>query len=232
VATKRGESGVSHTPVVVGLSAGPSVDRHAAERAIGSDNRRPRMTGKFEWLTTNVVQWVPDRLPGRAHSNSSAFGAGRRDDEFKTGAVRLRGSDIKSDVHVKHRRMPGGTASLPSAATHDRLLSDFGEAGCHSRHEGRPENSRTPVGTYSVISKDARCKWIRAPSDHLRRCPPPTVTQLTVDYAVRIPNRRDLRGIQLRGGRSMGLEMSSTLHQLSHANAEWYLDNVPKSVDR
>src|SRR5271166_4177457 len=49
--------GVAH-PVVVTCSA-PVTNRHAAERAIDVKSS-PAMTGKFEWLDNDVVQWVPD----------------------------------------------------------------------------------------------------------------------------------------------------------------------------
>src|SRR5271157_6083484 len=56
----RGEVvGVAH-PVVVTFSR-PVASRHAAERAIDVKSV-PAMTGKFEWLDRNVVQWVPDRF--------------------------------------------------------------------------------------------------------------------------------------------------------------------------
>ena len=51
--------GVAH-PVVVTFSA-PVANRHAAERAI-EVKTAPAMTGKFEWLGYDVVQWVPDRF--------------------------------------------------------------------------------------------------------------------------------------------------------------------------
>src|ERR1700732_1949302 len=56
----RGEVvGVAH-PGGVTFSA-PVADRRAAERAIGIKSA-PAMTGKFEWLDNDVVQWVPDRF--------------------------------------------------------------------------------------------------------------------------------------------------------------------------
>jgi lipoprotein-anchoring transpeptidase ErfK/SrfK len=56
----RGEVvGVAH-PVVVTFGA-PVADRHAAERAIDIKSA-PAMTGKFEWLDNDVVQWAPDRF--------------------------------------------------------------------------------------------------------------------------------------------------------------------------
>ena len=56
----RGEVvGVAH-PVVVTFSA-PVADKRATERAIDIEST-PAMTGKFEWLENDVVQWVPDRF--------------------------------------------------------------------------------------------------------------------------------------------------------------------------
>src|ERR1700739_4960562 len=56
----RGEVvGIGH-PVVVRFRA-PVADRRAAERAIEVKSA-PAMTGKFEWLDNDVVQWVPDRF--------------------------------------------------------------------------------------------------------------------------------------------------------------------------
>src|SRR6202000_1051583 len=59
VSPARGETvGVAH-PVVVTFRA-PVADRHAAERAVEVKSA-PSMTGKFEWLDNEVVQWGPDR---------------------------------------------------------------------------------------------------------------------------------------------------------------------------
>jgi lipoprotein-anchoring transpeptidase ErfK/SrfK len=51
--------GVAH-PVVVTFGA-PVANRRAAERVIAVTSA-PAMTGKFEWLANDVVQWVPDRI--------------------------------------------------------------------------------------------------------------------------------------------------------------------------
>src|SRR3954466_6247331 len=72
--------GVAH-PVVVTFS-GPIANRGAAERAI--DVRSvPSMSGKFEWLDNDVVQWVPDRF-WPAHRTVSLSVHGMATD-FKTG---------------------------------------------------------------------------------------------------------------------------------------------------
>src|SRR3954469_26035723 len=51
--------GVAH-PVVVTFSA-PVANRSAAERAIAITSSA-EMSGKYEWLKNDVVQWVPDRF--------------------------------------------------------------------------------------------------------------------------------------------------------------------------
>src|SRR5712672_1662618 len=77
----RGEVvGVAH-PVVVTFSRSV-VDRHAAERAIEVKST-PAMTGKFEWLDNDVVQWVPDRF-WPAHS-TVALSVGVLSMDFQTG---------------------------------------------------------------------------------------------------------------------------------------------------
>ena len=77
----RGEVvGVAH-PVVVTFSA-PVGNRHAAERAIDVKSA-PAMTGKFEWLDSDVVQWVPDRF-WPAHS-TVALSVGSLSTNFATG---------------------------------------------------------------------------------------------------------------------------------------------------
>src|SRR4051812_36855354 len=51
--------GVAH-PVMVTFN-NPVANRQAVQRAIEVKSEPP-MTGRFEWLDTNVVQWVPDRF--------------------------------------------------------------------------------------------------------------------------------------------------------------------------
>src|SRR5271165_5148493 len=76
--------GVAH-PVVVTFSA-PVANRHAAERAIDIKTT-PAMTGKFEWLDTDVVQWVPDGF-WPSHS-TVALSVGGLSTDFKTGPAVL-----------------------------------------------------------------------------------------------------------------------------------------------
>ena len=72
--------GVAH-PVVVTFSS-PVANRHAAERAIDIKSV-PAMTGKFEWLDNDVVQWAPDRY-WPAHS-TVALSVGGQSTDFETG---------------------------------------------------------------------------------------------------------------------------------------------------
>src|ERR1700759_3348942 len=76
--------GVAH-PVVVTFSA-PVADRHAAERALDIKSV-PAMTGKFEWLENDVVQWVPDRF-WPSHS-AVALSMGGFKTNFATGPTVL-----------------------------------------------------------------------------------------------------------------------------------------------
>ena len=71
--------GVAH-PVVVTFRS-PIANRRAAERAIDVKSA-PAMTGKFEWLDNDVVQWVPDRF-WPAHS-TVALSVGRLATNFAT----------------------------------------------------------------------------------------------------------------------------------------------------
>lgn len=75
--------GVAH-PVVVTFSAPITnpANRHAAERAVEVKST-PAMTGKFEWLDNDVVQWVPDRF-WPAHSTVE-LSVGSLSSDFKTG---------------------------------------------------------------------------------------------------------------------------------------------------
>ncbi len=109
----RGEVvGVAH-PVVVTFSA-PVANRQAAERAIDVKST-PAMTGKFEWLDNDVVQWVPDRF-WPAHS-TMALSVGGLSTEFQTGpAVVGVAKYLGSHVHREHRRRRSATAVCTAGA--------------------------------------------------------------------------------------------------------------------
>jgi lipoprotein-anchoring transpeptidase ErfK/SrfK len=214
----RGEVvGVAH-PVVVTFSR-PVADRHAAERAIEVKSV-PAMTGKFEWLDNNVVQWVPDRF-WPAHS-TVALSVGGLPTEFQTGAVVLGVADIsKHTFTVSIDGVPAGTPSrLP--APHHRPY--WGEEGVMPASMGRP-NYPTPVGSYAVMSKDRSVVMdsssVGIPVDA------PDGYRLTVDDAVRI----DSRGLYVHSAPwavpSLGIEnVSHGCISLSPDDAAWYFDAV------
>jgi lipoprotein-anchoring transpeptidase ErfK/SrfK len=214
----RGELvGVAH-PVVVTFSR-PIADRPAAEHAI-EVNSAPAMTGKFEWLDNDVVQWVPDRF-WPAHS-TVALSVGGLPTEFQTGAIVLGVADIsKHTFTVSIDGVPAGAPSqLP--APHHRPY--WGEQGVMPASLGRP-NYPTPVGTYAVLSKDRSVTMdsssVGIPVDD------PDGYRLTVDDAVRIDNH----GLYVHSAPwavpAMGIEnVSHGCISLSPDDAEWYFNAV------
>lgn len=211
----RGEVvGVAH-PIVVTFRR-PVADRHAAERAL-EVHSAPAMTGKFEWLDNNVVQWVPDRF-WPAHSTVALSVGGVRTD-FATGPVVLGVADIANHTFTVSI---DGVQAEPLPAPHHRPY--WGEAGVMPATMGKPE-FETPVGTYSVISKDRSVTMdsssVGIPVDD------PDGYRLKVDYAVRITSR----GLYVHSApwavRSMGVEnVSHGCISLSPTDAEWYFDRV------
>src|SRR5271168_2094222 len=100
--------GVAHPLVVTfGRPITNSADRHAAERAIEVKSA-PAMTGKFEWLDNNVVQWVPCRF-WPAHS-TVALSVGGLPTDFDRCSPPRGCRYLKSHLHREHRRSPGGNA--------------------------------------------------------------------------------------------------------------------------
>lgn len=222
ISPTRGEVvGVAH-PVVVTFERPitDSADRHAAEHAIEVTSSAPAMTGKFNWLDDNVVQWVPDRY-WPAHS-TVALSVGTLPTQFETGAVVLGVADIANHTFtVSVDGVPADTApKLP--APHHR--PHWGEDGVLPASMGRPEFP-TPVGSYSVMSKDRSVimdsSSVGIPVDG------PDGYRLTVDYAVRITGH----GLYVHSAPwavpSMGLaNVSHGCISLSPDDAQWYFDAV------
>jgi len=218
VLPSRGEVvGVAH-PVVVTFS-GPVADRHAAERAIAVKSA-PAMTGKFEWLDNNVVQWVPDRF-WPAHS-TVALSVGGLPTDFETGAVVLGVADISK--HTFTVSIDGVQAAAPPRLPAPHHRPHWGEEGVMPASMGRP-SFPTPVGSYAVMSKDRSVimdsSSVGIPVDD------PEGYRLTVDYAARFSSR----GLYVHSAPwavpSMGVEnVSHGCISLSPADAEWYFDNV------
>ena len=138
----RGEVvGVAH-PVVVTFSA-PVADRLATERAIDIKTS-PAMTGKYEWLDNDVVQWVPDRF-WPAHT-TIALSVGSLATSFQTGPAVVGVADLTA--HTFTVSIDGVDAGPPSALPR-RTTDPTGEKRACFRHrwEGRStprRSARTP----------------------------------------------------------------------------------------
>ena len=209
--------GVAH-PVVVTFSA-PVTNRRAAERAIDVRST-PTMTGKFEWLDNDVVQWVPDRF-WPAHSSVTLL-VGGESTKIKTGPAVLGVADISDHTFTVSVDGVGATPPPPRPAPHHR--PHWGEDGVMLATMGRPEFP-TPVGVYSVLSKD-RSVLMDSSSVGVPLTDPAGY-RVPVDYAVRITRR----GIFVHSApwavNSLGLEnVSHGCISLSPADAEWYFNNV------
>lgn len=210
--------GVAH-PVVMTFRA-PVANRHAAERAINVKSAPP-MTGKFEWLDDDVVQWAPDRF-WPAHS-TVALSVGGLSTKFKTGPAVVGVADISD--HTFTVSIDGVDAGPPPPALpapHHRPY--WGVPGVMPASMGRP-HFPTPVGTYAVMSKERSVimdsSSVGIPVDD------PEGYRIQVDDAVRISSR----GLYVHSApwaiQSLGLEnVSHGCISLSPADAEWYFNAV------
>lgn len=214
----RGETvGVAH-PVVVTFSA-PVTTRQAAERAIAVTSA-PTMTGKFEWLDNNVVQWVPDQF-WPAHS-TVALSVGGLSTDFKTGPVVLGIADISN--HIFTVSIDGVGAETPPRLPSPHHRPHWGEEGVMPASMGRA-HFPTPVGSYTVMSKDRSV--IMDSSTVGIPVSDPEGYRLSVDYAVRISSH----GLYVHSApwaiQSMGVDnVSHGCISLGPADAEWYFDTV------
>jgi lipoprotein-anchoring transpeptidase ErfK/SrfK len=214
----RGEVvGVAH-PVVVTFSA-PVADQHAAERALEVKSA-PAMTGKFEWLDNDVVQWVPDRF-WPAHS-TVALSVGGLSTDFKTGPALVGVASISQHTFTVSIDGVEAGPTPPLPAPHHR--PHWGEEGVMPASMGRPQFP-TPVGSYTVLSKERSVimdsSSVGIPVDD------PQGYRIPVDYAVRITRR----GIFVHSApwavNSLGFEnVSHGCISLSPEDAEWYYNTV------
>jgi lipoprotein-anchoring transpeptidase ErfK/SrfK len=214
----RGEVvGIGH-PVVMTFRA-PIADRHAAERAIDIKSSPP-MTGKFEWLDNDVVQWVPDRF-WPAHS-AIALSVGNLAMNFATGPAVVGVANISE--HTFTVSIDGVDAGPPSALPAPHHRPHWGEAGVFPASMGRPEYP-TPVGTYTVLAKERDVTMdsssvgipVDAPDGYL----------LDVEYAVRITNRGLFVHSAPWAVNSLGYDnVSHGCISLSPEDAEWYFNTV------
>jgi lipoprotein-anchoring transpeptidase ErfK/SrfK len=209
--------GVAH-PVVVTFTA-PVANRLAAERVIDITST-PEMSGKYEWLKNDVVQWVPDRF-WPAHS-TVALSVGRLATNFATGPAVVGVADISA--HTFTVTVDGVEAGPPSTLPSPHHRPHWGEPGVLPASMGRPDYP-TPVDTYTVLSKERSVVMdsssVGIPVDA------PDGYHLTVDYAVRITSR----GLFVHSApwaiNSLGYEnVSHGCISLSPEDAEWYFDTV------
>ena len=209
--------GVAH-PVVVTFG-GPVADRGAAERAIAVTST-PAMTGRFEWLESTVVQWVPDDF-WPAHS-TVMLSVGGRATQITTGPKVVGVASIAD--HTFTVSIDGAPAGPPTSlpAPHHRPF--WGQQGVFPATMGRPSYP-TPVGIYSVLAKersvvmDSSTVGIPVGS--------PDGYHLTVDYAVRFTSR----GLFVHSApwaiNSLGNDnVSHGCISLSPEDAEWYYNTV------
>ncbi|HTZ16568.1 MAG TPA: L,D-transpeptidase [Mycobacterium sp.] len=210
--------GVAH-PVVVTFSA-PIANRHAAERAIQVKSAAG-MTGKFDWLDNDVVQWVPDRY-WPAHS-TIALSVGPLATDFKTGPAVLGVADISDHTFtVSVDGVGAAPPPPPRPAPHHR--PHWGEEGVMLASMGRPEFP-TPVGVYTVLSKDRSV--VMDSSSVGVPLTDPAGYRVPVDYAVRISRRGLFVHSAPWAVNSLGFEnVSHGCISLSPADAEWYFNTV------
>lgn len=209
--------GVAH-PVVVTFSA-PVGDRRAAELALDIKSK-PAMTGKFEWLASDVVQWVPDRY-WPAHS-TVRLSVGGRTTELVTGPKVVGVANISE--HTFTVSIDGIDTGPPTELPSPHHRPHWGEPGVFPASMGRPEYP-TPVGTYTVLEKERDVVMdsssvgipVDAPDGYL----------LDVEYAVRFTSRGLFVHSAPWAVNSLGYEnVSHGCVGLSTEDAEWYFNTV------
>ncbi len=207
--------GVAH-PVVVTFRS-PVADRRAVDRALDITSV-PAMTGTFDWVENNVVQWVPDQF-WPAHSTVALSVRNMPLTNFETSAAVVGVADIAAKTFtVTIDGVP--PSDLP--APHHR--ANWGKPGVFPASMGRPEYP-TPVGTYTVLSKEHDVMMdsstvgipVTAPDGY----------QLDVEYAVRFTQRGLFVHSAPWSVNQMGYEnVSHGCIGLSTEDAEWYMNTV------
>jgi lipoprotein-anchoring transpeptidase ErfK/SrfK len=209
--------GVAH-PVVVTFR-GPVTDRRAAERALDVKSS-PIMTGRFEWLDNEVVQWVPDRY-WPSHS-TIALSVGSQASAFETGPAVVGVADISD--HTFTVTIDGTEAGPPPELPAPHHRPHWGEQGVFPASLGRPDYS-TPVDTYTVLAKE-RSVVMDSSSVGIPVTDPDGYL-LTVDHAVRITRRGLFVHSAPWAVNALGYEnVSHGCVSLSPEDAEWYYNTV------
>ena len=154
----RGEVvGVAH-PVVVTFNA-PVANRHAVERAIEVTSA-PAMTGTFDWVDDDVVQWVPDGF-WPAHS-TVALSVGSLSTNFATGPAVVGVADISA--HTFTVTIDGVDAGPPSALPSPHHRPHWGEPGVFPASMGQAGVPDAGRHLHRVVQGTFGGRWIRAAS--------------------------------------------------------------------
>jgi lipoprotein-anchoring transpeptidase ErfK/SrfK len=181
--------------------AEPVTDRAAAEKSITiSSNKTP--TGKFTWLSNQVLEWKPDTY-WAAHSPISVTGGGFATD-FETGSKIVGVADITAHTF---------TVSIDDVVARQMPAS-----------MGKPKHP-TPTGSFTALEKQASVvmdsRTIGIPLND------PEGYRLTVADAVRVT----WGGVYVHSAPwSVGSQGNSNVSHgcinLSPDNAAWYYDTV------
>ena len=191
--------GVAH-PIIVTFT-GPVADRRAAEQSVAVTSPAD-LTGRFEWLSANVVQWVPDQY-WPAHSKITLLAGGVRR-SFGTGSTTLGVASISAHTFtvsidgVIMRQMPASMGK-PKFAT--------------------PRGSFTALEKQQTLVMDSRTIGIPLTD--------PEGYKLTVNYAVRV----NWGGVYVHSAPwSVGSQgyanVSHGCINLGPDNAAWYFNQV------
>ena len=191
--------GVAH-PVIVTFT-GPVRDRAAAERTIKITEPN-HMTGRFDWVDNNVVQWIPNGYwPSHSHIGVTVHALSTG---FDTG-----------DQVV-------GTASI---SQHTFTVSVNGEVlRTMPASMGKPSRP-TPVGNFTALSKE---RTVRMDSRTIGiPLSSPEGYDIVASYAVRVTGS----GVYVHSAPwsvdSQGYaNVSHGCINLSPDNAEWYFNTV------
>ncbi len=152
--------GVAH-PIIVTFTK-PVADRAAAERSIKVVSPS-EMTGRFEWRSDNVVQWVPDKF-WPAHSTITMMAGGQRR-TFGTGSTVLGVGSISNHTFtvsidgVIMRQMPAsmGKPKFPTPVGQFSVLEKYKSIVMDSRTIGIPLED--PEGYKLTVADAVRITW-------------------------------------------------------------------------
>lgn len=152
--------GVAH-PIIVTFT-NRVLDRPAAERTITVTSPTD-LTGRFEWMSDKVVQWIPDRF-WPAHSNITLMAGGQRRN-FGTGGVVLGVGSISAHTFtvsidgVVMRQMPAsmGKPKFPTPVGSFSVLEKYKSIVMDSRTIGIPLSD--PEGYKLTVADAVRITW-------------------------------------------------------------------------